>query len=137
MPKNLDEPIEWVFLFLIIVLVIIGYVANKSSEKALEDPNDKSRIYLEQLPVIALLSGHGLFRVIILRQSGNLHAEYESASAVDALKKAMTTFRRAKIDTILVSQNTESVLHFKRLFYSHRGSAEGKKVGSVEITKIL
>lgn len=136
MPKNLDSPVEWIFLGLTVLLIFIGFIAAQNAEQALDDPNDKARVYLEQLPALALLGGTGVFHIRILRQSGNIHAEYQTTSASAAITQAMTTFRRAKIDAIRISRNSDNALHFNRLFYSHRGSSEGKKVGSVEITRV-
>lgn len=136
MPKNLDSPIEWIFLGLTFLLIFIGYLATQSSVQALDDPNDKSRVYLDQLPGLAALAGAGAFRIVILRQSGNIHAEYRATTASAAIAQAITTFRRAKIDAIRISRNSANELHFNRLIYSHHGSAEGKKVGSVQITRI-
>jgi len=127
---------EWFVLGLVVVLILMGSAATSNAEKALNDPNEKSRVFLDELPALALLAGAGTFRVLIIRQSGNLHAQYEATSASAAISKAMATFRRAKIDAIRVSRNSPNELHFNRLFHSHRGSAEGKKVGGVEITRI-
>jgi len=136
MPENLDSPIEIIAIVLIVAMILMGWVAASSAEQALDDPSDKERIYLDQLPTLVLLSGDGRFHVRVIRQSGYLHAEYEAASASVALSQAMSTFRRAKIEAIRVSRNSANELHFNRLFYSHRGSAEGKKVCSVEITRM-
>jgi hypothetical protein len=136
MPKNMDSPIELIAFVLIILVILIGYVAAQSAEQALDDPNDKERVYLDQLPALSLLSGVGAFHVRIFRQSGYLHAQYDAPSASSALSQAIATFRRAKIETIRISRNAPDELHFNRLFHSHRGSAEGKKVGSVEITRV-
>ena len=136
MPENMDSPIEIIVLCLVVVILLIGWAAAASAEQALDDSKDKERVYLEQLPALAVLAGVGTFHVRIIRQSGYLHAEYTLPSASSALSQAMATFRRAKIDAIRISRNTPGELHFNRLFYSHRGSSEGKKVCSVEITRI-
>ncbi len=136
MPKNLDSPVEWAALGIIVLIFIIGFIAIQDAEQALDDPNDKSRIYIEQLPSLALLAGAGTFQIIFYRQSGNIHTQYEASTALAAVTQAMTTFRRAKIDAIRISRNTSTELHFNRLFYSHRGASKGKKVGSVQVTKI-
>ena len=133
MPNNLDSPAEWVGLGLLVLLLIISAISASGAAKAVDDPSDSTRIYLEQLPGIAILSGIGTYRILIYRQSGNLHSEYVSRDASAAIAQAMSTFRRAKIEAIRVSENSASCLAFNRLFYSHRGSAEGKNVGSVKI----
>jgi len=53
-----------------------------------------------------------------------------------AIKAATTTFKRAKIEYAFITANTETEFFFRRAYYHHGGSAEGKKVGSVEIYKV-
>jgi len=129
-------PVEWIVIGLTFMLIFAGYLATQSSIEALDDPNDTSRVYLDQLPHLAMLADTGVYRILILRQSGNIHAEYEAAGASEAIAKAVSTFRRAQIDAIRISRNSPNELHFNRLIYNHRGSAEGKKVGSVQITRV-
>lgn len=136
MPKNLDNPVEWFFLALIVIMITVGAIAASSAEQALDDPNDTSRVYLDQVAGLVLLAGAGPFRVTVFRQSGNVHAEYLAQTASDAVGQAVSTFRRARIDAVRISRNTSDELHFNRLFYSHRGSSEGKKVASVEIRRV-
>lgn len=135
MPANMDSPVEWIFIALIVVLIAIGAFAASNAEQALDDPNDTSRVFLDQIVGLALLAGAGPFRVRIFRQSGNVHAEHMVETASAAIAQAISTFRRAGIDAVRISRNTSEELHFNRLFYSRRGSSEGKKVGSVEISR--
>jgi hypothetical protein len=134
-PKNLDSPVEWIFLALIVIVIAIGAIAAANAEQGLDDPNDTSRVFLDQVVGLALLAGAGPFRVTIFRQSGNVHAEHHADTAAGAVAQAISTFRRAGIDAVRISRNTSDELHFNRLFYDHRGSSEGKKVGSVEISR--
>ncbi len=120
---------------LLIVLIVGILLVNKGNAEALDDPDDKSRVYLDEIPTLAILQDPGPFELLIFRQSGNLHSEYHARSAAAAIKQAMATFRRAKIDAVGITLNTNSELEFRRLFYSHRGRAEGKKVGSIKITR--
>ena len=136
MPKNLDSPVEWIFLGLLIVMMVAVAIASTEAEKALDNPDDSSRVFLDQLPSLSMLSGAGPFRISIFRQSGYLHAEYVATGASQALTQAMSTFRRAKIEAIRISSNGPDRLAFNRLFYNHRGSSEGKRISSVEIVKI-
>lgn len=130
------NPVDVIGYGLLAVMLIGSAIAVSQAGARLDDPNDRDAIYLEQLPAVALLSGTGRFAIRVLRQSGNLHAKHEAASAAEAIDAAMTTFRRAKIEAVHISQNSEAVLRFARMFHSHRGSAEGKKVGAVEIVRI-
>lgn len=136
MPKNMDSPVEWVAIALIILLLLVGAIAAANAQQSLADSNDKARVYLEQVAALAALTGGGVFRVTILRQSGNIYAEHEATDAAAALQKALSTFRRANIEAVNITINTPTQLHFNRLFYSHRGSNEGKKVGSVQIDRL-
>ncbi|MDF7776923.1 hypothetical protein P1X14_16820 [Sphingomonas sp. AOB5] len=92
---------------------------------------------LEEVPAICVLHGWGRFHVVVFRQSGNVHAEHIETSATDALSRALSTFRRAKIDQARVIRNDEDALHFYRPYHDHRGSSEGKKVGWVQISRLV
>jgi hypothetical protein len=121
---------------LLIALVLGSIWAASNSQKALDDPNNTERVHLEELPPLVQLGEEGPYGLVILRQSGNVHSEYRAPTAAAAVAQAMTTFRRAKIDAISITRNTADELHFSRLFYSHRGRAEGKKVGKVVIVRL-
>jgi hypothetical protein len=124
-------------IVLVVGLLIVSYAAMAQSHQRLNDPNDIRTVYLEQLPSMAKLAGSGKWRVHVIRQSGNSHAMHDvTGSAQDAMSVAMTTFRRAKIDAVHIVQNDEATLKIARLYHDHRGSNEGKKVGSAEIVKI-
>ena len=127
---------EVIGFLLLGALVLASLFGATASQKALEDPANTTTVYLEELPKVALLEGTGHFQLIIVRQSGNVHSAYDAPTAAAAMAQAMTTFRRAKIDAIRITLNEPGALHFTRQFYSHRGSSEGKKVGSVEITRL-
>ncbi len=131
---NAADAIGWV---LVGGLVLLSLFAISVSHSRLDDPNDHRTVYLRELPAVAELAGQGAWLVRIIRQSGYTHAEYDvTGSAADALNVAMQTFRRAKIDTVHIGKNTETVLVFGRMYHDHRGSNEGKKVGRAEIAKV-
>lgn len=71
MPQNMESPIETIARVLMVAMILTGYVAASSAEQALDDPNDKERVHLDELPPLALLSGVGTFHVRIIRQSGD------------------------------------------------------------------
>lgn len=129
---------EWiVFGPLIVGLLLVSWWAVNESHRRLDDPNDDRTLHLEQLPGKLALAGFGIFRVVIYRQSGNVHAEkIVTGTAQDALAVALATFRRAKIDAVHVGANTDAELRIGRLYHDHRGRAEGKKVGKAHITLI-
>lgn len=136
--KRHQSPTEMLIGFaLIAVLGIVTFVAVEAGQQRLEDPNDKTAVYLDQLPNVSALSGSGIWHVTIIRQSGNIERTDEvRGSGEDALRRAMSTFRRAKIPGVFVQENTASVLRFSRMFHDHRGSSEGKKVGRIEIRRV-
>lgn len=82
---------------------------------------------------MAMLSGSH-FHIIIYRQSGNVHTDYDvTGDAAEAIKKTISTFRRAKINAVNIRQNTLTTFSISRMYHDHHGRAEGKKVGSATI----
>lgn len=132
------KTIEWViFGPLIIGLLIVSWWAMSESHNRLNDPSDDCTVYLDRLREILKLAPFGVYRVTILRQSGNVHAEHVvTGSAQQALSTALATLRRAKIDAVHVGANNETEFRIGRLYHDHRGSNEGKKVGKAMITLV-
>jgi hypothetical protein len=130
------KTIEWLIGGpLLIGLLLISWWAMAESHKRLDDPNDDRTVYLDRLRVILKLEPIGVYRVTIFRQSGYVHAEHIiTGSAQEALAIASATFRRAKIEAVHVSTNSELELQIGRLYRDHRGRASGKKVGRAIIT---
>lgn len=130
------KTIEWIIFGPIIVgMLLVSWWAMGESHKRLDDPNDDRMLYLDQLPGKLALAPFGAYRVTILRQSGNVHAEHiVTGTAQEALAVAMATFRRAKIPAVHVATNNETELRIGRLYHDHRGKAEGKKVGAAHLT---
>jgi hypothetical protein len=115
------------------VVAILAYFVQASK---LSDSSNLAVIYLGQLQGLTQLNPSGTFLVRTLRQSGNLQQDdrvFESRDA--ALNAALSTFKRAKIDSISLVSNTPDLLHIQRAFYGHRGSGEGKKVGTIIIQR--
>lgn len=129
------KTIEWIiFGPMILGLLLVSWWATSESHRRLDDSDDDRTLHLDQLPGKLALAPFGVFRVIIYRQSGNLHAEkIVTGTAQDALATAMATFRRAKIDAVHVGANSETELRIGRLYHDHRGSKEGKKVAKAHI----
>lgn len=131
------NPADLIGYVLLGLLILVGLVAVSQAQGKLDDPNESSVVYLDQLTTVAKLSGQGHWLVRICRQSGNVHSESELVgSASTALNAAISTFRRAKIEAVGVSENGPSKLRMARLYHNHRGSNEGKKVGSAEIIRL-
>lgn len=129
---------EWIiFGPLIAGLVLVSWWAMNESHRRLDDPDEDRTLHLDQLPGKLALTPFGIFRVIIYRQSGYVHAEkIVTGTGQDALAVAMTTFRRAKIDAVHVGANSDSELRIGRIYHDHRGRAEGEKIGKAHITLI-
>lgn len=132
------KTIEWIiFGPLIAGMFLVTWWAMNESRRRLDDPNDDRTLHLGQLPGKLALAPFGVFRVVIYRQSGNVHAEtIVTGTAQDALGVAMTTFRRAKIDAVHVGVNAAAELRIGRLYRDNRGRAAGKKVAKAHITLV-
>lgn len=130
-----------------IIFVFIGAVWLIA--ELLKKPDQNSRVLMdarvEEKPFIDLqslgsqsrLSEEGCYVVQTFRQSGNPHQEdrfFNSAS--QAIAAATSTFKRSKIDSLIVHQSTEDLLSVRRPFHDHRGRSEGKKVGWIDIRRL-
>ncbi|MGX9416572.1 hypothetical protein ACWU4D_04375 [Vibrio sp. WJH972] len=131
-----QDNVVWVIL-IGLVLVVVSWIARSENEKKLSDPNDNTVIDLDDLTHVSTLQPNGKYLVRLLRQSGNLQKEDQIFdSHIGAIKAAVTTFKRAKIEFACINRNTEVEFFFQRPYHHHGGKAEGKKVGRVEIYKI-
>ena len=90
-------------------------------------------IVLTSLKAGSSLSGSGLFEITVYRQSGHAHSKYLVTGAATAVAKAVSTFGRARIETVEIIRNTPNELHFAKV---RGGSVRGKGVGSVEIRRL-
>ncbi|MCP8689862.1 hypothetical protein [Marinobacterium sedimentorum] len=124
-------------LIIAVAMAIVTWVTITSRQRQLDDPNDDSVVYFDQLIDVCKLQSGGKYILRVLRQSGNLQKDDQVFSSYEsAIKSAISTFKRAKIECAYITNNTEVEFFFRRPYYHHGGSAEGKKVGSVEIYKI-
>ena len=118
-------------------LVLVSWLAMDASHKRLDDPTDDRTLYLDELAGKHRLATQGTYRVTIYRQSGNVHAQHiVTGTGDDAVRQALSTFRRASIPAVNVRTNTPERLTFGRMYHDHRGRAEGKKVGRADIELI-
>lgn len=121
----------------LVIIAVIGMWHTNSVQNAAADPSDDSVVTLSELQRISNLPDDGQFVVSIYRQSGNLQQDekiYTSSSA--AIKAVCATFSRAKIDFVVIDRNDTSQFNFRRPWHSHRGTAEGKKVGRANIRRM-
>jgi len=137
MLPNFDSPTQWFLLLLIalLLLFLIGCATATRVQRALDDPNNKERIYVEQLPLLAQLDTAGTFRVRMIDQCGRVQAAYEATSVSSAVSRAMTELALAEIDAVRIGRNTADELRLNRLF-GHGGSCAGRELGTIEITRV-
>jgi hypothetical protein len=128
---------ELAVLIVAAILVIATAVAMSNQQKKLEDPNNTEVVYLDQLPSVSKLLGVGSFRLQLFRQSGNPQQKDQYfKTGPEAVRAATSTFRRAKIDYVVISSNNTDEFCFRRPYHDHRGTKEGKKVGRAEIKRV-
>ncbi|WP_312404694.1 hypothetical protein [Brevundimonas sp.] len=124
-----------IVIALIGAAILVGLIFMQSNKLA--DPENKTAVYLDELPGLVALQGGGLYVLNLYRQSGNPYADGKVFDTpADAVAAAMSTFRRAQIDSVAIQINTVDKLDVSRAFFSHRGRAEGKKVGAFEIIRV-
>lgn len=122
---------------LLFIVVIVGVVINANNRKKLDDPTNNEVVYLDQLYSIHSLTDTDQYVLSVFRQSGNLQQDQKVfSSGNEAIKSAISTLKRAKIEYVIVSHNDAQQFSFRRPFHDHRGRNEGKKVGSVTISKV-
>lgn len=120
---------------LIILFVVFAVVATVLKDQGLNDPTNRKMIYADQMGQEIKIVG-GPVRATLIRQSGNLYKDLGIFdSAFEALAEVQKSFRRAQIDSVAVQVNTEAKFSVVRLHHSHRGRAEGKKMGGACIQK--
>lgn len=114
----------------------VMYWMINESHRRLDDPDDKSAVYTEQLADLCALAGDRPYMVQVIRQSGNVQSEKVYPDRAAAVAAVLGTLRRAKIDGVWLKINTDSHLLVNRLYHDHRGSNEGRKVGGVQVVRI-
>ncbi len=131
------EGAEVIGLVLLAGVLIASFIAMLNQEQKLDNPDNTEVVYLDQLIGLCAMRGMGNFRLRVLRQSGNSQKNDQYFDNADkAIKAAVTTFKRAKIDYVVITANEAPHFSFRRPYHHHGGKAEGKKVGSVEITRM-
>ncbi|MBR9765406.1 MAG: hypothetical protein GYB53_18260 [Rhodobacteraceae bacterium] len=126
-------PVEAIIL-LGLLGVVVAVVLMK--EARLSDPDSMDTIYLNQIREACRLAD-GQVSVVLLRQSGNVYRDLGIlASKDEAMLQVERSFRRANISAVFVDENTEMRFRIVRLHHSHRGKAEGKKLGGAVIERI-
>lgn len=110
------------FAVVVVVLILV-------KEQRLQDPGRLDTIYVNQMREVCSLAD-GPVVAALIRQSGNLYRDLgRFDSADEAMHEIEKSFRRGRIDSVYVQTNTERRFQVIRLFHSHGGKAEGKKLG--------
>ena len=131
---------------LLLVFILVCYAESVNLERQADEPGDTEVVDLEDVIDIALLVPAKHFAIDVYRQSGNnyrqqthmYHFENQKEDDMlvdpsDVINEVLKTFRRAKITSVVIQENTKINLSFRRLWHDHRGVNEGKKVGSAII----
>jgi hypothetical protein len=123
-------------IFALLIFVLAIWLTYKSQNAALEDQADFATIYTEQIGNTCQLQS-GEVEVVLYRQSGNEYRDLGVFSdAASAIAEVSKSFNRAKIEAVRVVRNTPSEFKVHRLYHSHVGRAEGKKLGGAVIRSI-
>lgn len=113
----------------LVVFAIIAFAAILLKERKLNDPDNASMIFIDQMKANHALR-KGPVSAALFRQSGNLYRDLGLfPSADEALKEVEKSFRRAGIDSVAVLKNTTEKYEVARLYSNDRGRAEGKRLG--------
>lgn len=122
---------------LLIAFVVWSYFALRQTGSKYQNPTDETVVDFDQLPGLSRLVPDGIYVLFTVRQSGNEHQERRVfATAQEAIAAGVTTLKRSGIPFVRIDQNTAERFEFARPFHCHRGRAEGKKVGSIEIVRV-
>ena len=131
-------------LIFMILMAVVGVLYQNSK---LEDPNDKSIVYLDQIIDVAELGEAEAYDISYTRQSGNQYKPTETWSfskddseeltliTKDSLRDLVSTLRRARWEAAWVMENSRSCLRFMRKTPNARKN-EGKKLGFVEVRAV-
>ena len=136
-----------VFAFVILgIIIIAAFLRAVDLEHKADEPDNTDVVHLDDLISVALLAPAEHFAMDVYRQSGNKYREQthmykreeqkEDSKFVDPSKvinEVLKTFRKAKIPSVVIEENTETNLSFRRLYHDHRGVKEGRKVYSATI----
>lgn len=128
---------EFEGLILVLLVTVVSLVGVYIQHSRLNDPDDKGVVEIKELKKVAILERAGEFEVSFFRQSGNLYKDSERFQDGErALNSAISTIKRAKIPFVAIDCNTSAQLVIRRPYHCHRGRQEGKKIGSIVVTRI-
>jgi hypothetical protein len=114
----------------VVVFGVIVFAAIFWSQEKLDDPNNETFIYIDQIQDVWKLLPEADYDPVVWRQSGEIHSHSEfTMSREDALDYVLKTMKRAKIESVSVLENTEDEFTVRRSVQNARGRQEGKRVG--------
>ncbi|KPA21661.1 hypothetical protein shim_23680 [Shimia sp. SK013] len=120
-------------LIAVVIFAVVAVAVILMKEQKLNDPSQMDTIFAHQMRDVCGLKT-GPVSATLFRQSGNLYRDLGLFNRwEDAVTEIEKSFRRAKIDSVYVQENTSNRFEVIRLHHSHRGRAEGKKLGGAVI----
>lgn len=123
-------------LIVLVLCVGIAFIVMRIKSTQLLNPNDLTAIYLKEIDAVSKLE-NGIYRLEFYRQSGKEYKEpIEVEGLNEALRKLKITLHKAGMNELKVLNNTSVSFAVERLFYSHGGKAEGKKLGAIWVKRI-
>lgn len=139
------DAVGWGAIVLMALFAVFGLMYQNQK---LNNPNDSSLVYLDEIIDIAKLESADAYDVYFYRQSGNEYKTPEtwriSGKEEDpsltinraALEHLVKTLRKAKWDAAWVMVNEIDHLKLMRNFANQRKN-EGKRLGSVEVIAVV
>jgi hypothetical protein len=140
MPEGVMAGFLWLTVMGLLIAVVswMSFRKPPSREPTITPlPSGDAYVDFDELPGLCRLGPGQGYVLFTLRQSGNEQQErrvFEDAQ--EALAAGIATLRRAQVPYAKVVQNTVDRFEISRPFHDHRGRAEGKKVGWIEIVRV-
>lgn len=114
---------------IILMLVLYAFIAASQGDGTIKGTASS----IDQISGEALLNGHALWQITILRKSGYIHDVREvRGDADEAISKALSSCRRAGIYGLIVTKNETKNLEF----YSINRAGRGKAIGGFRISAL-
>ena len=139
------DAVGWGAIGFMVMLAVFGLIYQRQK---LNDPNDGTLVYLDEIMNVAILESADVYEVHFYRQSGGEYKASEAwrISGKDedssltinraALEQLIKTLRKAKWDAAWVKINEIDRLKLMRNVANQRKN-EGKRLGCVEVVALL
>jgi len=134
-------------IIVLVLLILVGVAGLLLQQFKLQNLDDKSLVYIDQIIDIAELESAKAYEVSYTRQSGNEYkptevwsisgGENQGVKSItkSELQSVISTLRRARWEAAWVMENSSSGLSLMRNVPNGRKN-EGKKLGFVEVKAI-